>query len=177
MNARRRSALVVLVVAFSLFLAGPAQACVRYVADQGKGKPAPGSVGKADDKDPKGQQPGDKNHGYECDKNNGVGKGNPAHSGCTTTTVKPTTTTVKPTTTTTTKPKPCLQVTWLWFTYLDCGGESPATTTTTAAPTTTTTEAPTTTTTEAPTTTTTEAPTTTTSTTVAPTTTTVPDEL
>lgn len=45
-------------------------------------KPADGSVGNADDKTPPGQSANDKNKGYECDGNKGVGKGNPAHSGC-----------------------------------------------------------------------------------------------
>lgn len=51
-----------------------------------KGKPCAGCVGNADNKNPKGQLPGpqDKNKGYECDKNQGIGKGNPAHSGCAT---------------------------------------------------------------------------------------------
>jgi hypothetical protein len=44
------------------------------------GKPCDGCVGNADNKSPKGQSNGDKNHGYECDDNNGVGKGNPAHT-------------------------------------------------------------------------------------------------
>jgi LPXTG-motif cell wall-anchored protein len=41
-------------------------------------------VGKADNKNPKGQQPGpqDNNNGYECDGNHGIAKGNPAHTGC-----------------------------------------------------------------------------------------------
>jgi hypothetical protein len=49
-----------------------------------RGKPCAGCVGNADDKNPPGQQPGgnDNNAGYECDRNRGVGKGNPAHSGC-----------------------------------------------------------------------------------------------
>ena len=47
----------------------------------GNGKCA-GCTGKADDKSPGGQYPGDHNNGYECDHNNGVGKGNPAHSRC-----------------------------------------------------------------------------------------------
>jgi hypothetical protein len=47
-------------------------------------KPCNGCVGNADDKAPPGQSVGDKNHGYECDANNGVGQGNPAHSPCTT---------------------------------------------------------------------------------------------
>lgn len=63
--------------------------------DHGK-RPEDGSVGNADDKNPPGQSKNDKNNGYECDKNNGVGKGNPAHSACASTTTSPsTTTTVK----------------------------------------------------------------------------------
>ncbi|MFI6097845.1 hypothetical protein ACIA8G_19985 [Lentzea sp. NPDC051213] len=48
------------------------------------GKPCAGCVGKADNKNPSGQQPGgsDANSGYECDSNHGVGRGNPAHTGC-----------------------------------------------------------------------------------------------
>ena len=45
-------------------------------------KPANGSVGRADQKAPAGQTVNDRNRGYECDANNGVGKGNPAHSAC-----------------------------------------------------------------------------------------------
>ncbi|MEY2513275.1 MAG: hypothetical protein QOJ89_633 [bacterium] len=47
--------------------------------------PCAGCVGKADAKNPPGQMPngGDANAGYECDRNQGVGKTNPAHSGCT----------------------------------------------------------------------------------------------
>jgi hypothetical protein len=48
-------------------------------------QPAAGTVGKADTKCPPGQAPNgtiDKNKGYECDLNQGVGKTNPAHSGC-----------------------------------------------------------------------------------------------
>jgi hypothetical protein len=50
------------------------------------GKPCAGCVGNADNKNPKGQYPNgtDHNNGYECDGNNGVGKSNPAHTGCTT---------------------------------------------------------------------------------------------
>lgn len=47
---------------------------------KGNGPPAPGTVGNADDKAPPGQSQGDKNRGYECDDNQGIGKGNPAHS-------------------------------------------------------------------------------------------------
>lgn len=57
----------------------------------GGGKPCAGCVGNADDKNPPGQGPdgSDSNNGYECDGNGGVGKTNPAHTGC----VTPTTTT------------------------------------------------------------------------------------
>lgn len=49
-----------------------------------KGKPCAGCVGNADDKNPPGQAPNgdDANAGYECDTNRGVGKSNPAHTGC-----------------------------------------------------------------------------------------------
>lgn len=54
------------------------------------GKPAAGTVGNADHKNPPGQMPtgaddgnnGDGNNGYECDGNEGIGKTNPAHTGC-----------------------------------------------------------------------------------------------
>jgi hypothetical protein len=53
------------------------------------GKPDAGTVGNADNKNPgvnngQGQMPNgsDHNAGYECDTNNGVGQGNPAHTGC-----------------------------------------------------------------------------------------------
>ncbi|ACV35167.1 hypothetical protein [Accumulibacter sp.] len=48
------------------------------------GKPAAGTVGNADAKNPPGQLPGpwDANNGYECDDNSGIAKGNPAHSVC-----------------------------------------------------------------------------------------------
>ena len=49
------------------------------------GRPAAGAVGNADNKNPKGQLPDattDGNAGYECDTNNGIAKGNPAHTGC-----------------------------------------------------------------------------------------------
>ncbi|HET7355767.1 MAG TPA: LPXTG cell wall anchor domain-containing protein [Nocardioidaceae bacterium] len=49
------------------------------------GKPCAGCVGKADNKNPPGQfQNGnDHNAGYECDRNQGIGQTNPAHTGCT----------------------------------------------------------------------------------------------
>jgi hypothetical protein len=55
------------------------------------GKPCAGCVGKADNKNPKGQQPGgsDHNAGYECDRNHGIGRSNPAHTGCTTSSSTP----------------------------------------------------------------------------------------
>ncbi|HEX8002421.1 MAG TPA: hypothetical protein VF519_06965 [Mycobacteriales bacterium] len=48
------------------------------------GRPCAGCVGKADDKNPRGQRPNgsDSNNGYECDGNSGIAKGNPAHTGC-----------------------------------------------------------------------------------------------
>lgn len=51
------------------------------------GKPCAGCVGNADDKNPKGQYPNgsDHNAGYECDRNHGIGRTNPAHTGCRTT--------------------------------------------------------------------------------------------
>jgi hypothetical protein len=48
-------------------------------------RPCAGCVGKADAKNPQGQLPGpldDGNNGYECDTNSGIGRTNPAHSGC-----------------------------------------------------------------------------------------------
>ena len=49
------------------------------------GKPCAGCVGKADNKNPPGQMPNgsDHNNGYECDSNHGIGRSNPAHTGCT----------------------------------------------------------------------------------------------
>ncbi|HEX4733333.1 MAG TPA: hypothetical protein VH247_02880 [Thermoleophilaceae bacterium] len=48
------------------------------------GKPCAGCVGNADDKNPKGQMPNGSDHnvGYECDRNHGIGRSNPAHTGC-----------------------------------------------------------------------------------------------
>ncbi|MDT7537399.1 MAG: hypothetical protein QOI82_984 [Actinomycetota bacterium] len=81
------------------------------------GKPCAGCVGKADNKNPKGQAPNgsDHNNGYECDGNHGVGKGNPAHTAC------------KPAT----PPKDCLGVVNGHATAADCvttgGGGNPVT--------------------------------------------------
>jgi len=51
------------------------------------GEPCAGCVGKADNKNPRGQMPGpaDHNAGNECDTNHGIAQGNPAHTGCLTT--------------------------------------------------------------------------------------------
>lgn len=56
------------------------------------GRPCAGCVGKADNKNPRGQLPGgsDRNAGYECDRNQGVGRTNPAHTGCRPVTPPPT---------------------------------------------------------------------------------------
>jgi hypothetical protein len=63
---------------------------------QATGKPCAGCVGNADDKNPgfansKGQMPNgsDHNAGYECDRNHGIGRSNPAHTGCTQTEASP----------------------------------------------------------------------------------------
>lgn len=58
-------------------------------AGQQIGQPCAGCVGKADNKNPPGQAPNatDHNAGYECDRNHGIGRSNPAHTGCTTTAV------------------------------------------------------------------------------------------
>lgn len=49
---------------------------------QASGRPAAGTVGEADDKNPRGQfrNGGDHNNGYECDGNHGIARGNPAHT-------------------------------------------------------------------------------------------------
>ena len=54
-------------------------------AVQPPGRPCAGCVGNADNQQPPGQMPGgsDSNNGYECDGNQGVGQGNPAHTACT----------------------------------------------------------------------------------------------
>src|SRR4051794_8967121 len=54
---------------------------------QSVGKPCAGCVGKADNKNPPGQMPNgsDHNAGYECDRNHGIARTNPAHTGCTST--------------------------------------------------------------------------------------------
>jgi hypothetical protein len=51
------------------------------------GKPNQATAGSsdinpADKKNPPGQSAGDGNNGYECDGNNGIAKGNPAHTAC-----------------------------------------------------------------------------------------------
>lgn len=78
------------------------------------GKPCAGCVGKADEKNPPGQLPGgdDPNSGYECDSNQGIGKTNPAHTGCATqATPTPTPSpTVSPTATASPTPSPTTTV-------------------------------------------------------------------
>ena len=74
---------------------GPYCATTRHESRNGLGdgeavgRPAAGSVGRADNKNPPGQEPGpeDGNSGYECDwpgerPNQGIAEGNPAHTGC-----------------------------------------------------------------------------------------------
>ena len=64
--------------------------CDGSASENGKGdgkatgKPCAGCVGAADNKNPKGQMPNgsDPNAGYECDRNQGVGQSNPAHTSC-----------------------------------------------------------------------------------------------
>ena len=58
------------------------------------GRPCAGCVGKADNKNPHGQQPNgtDHNAGYECDRNQGIGRTNPAHTGCVSGSTSPPTT-------------------------------------------------------------------------------------
>ena len=71
------------------------------------GKPCAGCVGRADNKRPEGQLPTaatDGNRGYECDDNKGIGKGNPAHTSCRTTTRPETPPPVTPPVTTTAPP-------------------------------------------------------------------------
>ena len=111
------------------------------------GKPCAGCVGNADGKNPPGQavDGSDHNNGYECDGNNGIAKTNPAHSGCSSTSIPQTTTTTDPCdkgkgddkngkdngkgcgTTTTTVPKTTTT------TAAPCTGDNCATTTTSGA--------------------------------------------
>jgi hypothetical protein len=94
----RLGAIAAATAAIAAFGAGPAMAsansgCGSYCPSgvgqpSGNGnatnQPAAGTKGKADYKNPPGQYPdgSDDNKGYECDDNQGVGKTNPAHSGC-----------------------------------------------------------------------------------------------
>lgn len=54
---------------------------------------------EGDNKNPKGQMPNgsDHNAGYECDTNKGIGRTNPAHTGCQPTTTTPPTPPTPPT--------------------------------------------------------------------------------
>jgi|GEM_PF-4666731 len=69
-------------LALSALLVGPAWAGTG--SDINAGKPSDGSVGNADTKSPPGQMLDgtDGNAGYECDRNKGIGRGNPAHTAC-----------------------------------------------------------------------------------------------
>jgi hypothetical protein len=69
-------------LALSAFLITPVWA--GSSSDINAGKPCNGCVGNADDKTPPGQllDGSDGNAGYECDSNKGIGRGNPAHTGC-----------------------------------------------------------------------------------------------
>jgi hypothetical protein len=96
MNARRRASVLVASAVGALVLSFAPSALAA--------KPCNGCVGNADTKAPKGQAVGDANSGYECDSNHGVGRGNPAHSGCEATTTTSTTSTTEAPTTTTTAP-------------------------------------------------------------------------
>jgi hypothetical protein len=83
-----RSALLAgaLGLALSALLVGPAWAGTGSAQGPSvnAGKPCDGCVGNADDKTPPGQMldGSDRNAGYECDSNKGVGRGNPAHTAC-----------------------------------------------------------------------------------------------
>jgi hypothetical protein len=74
--------------------------------DNNGNRPCAGCVGKADYKNPPGQLPdgSDHNKGYECDENEGIGKMNPAHSGCAPSPTSPPTPAVTPPTPAVTPP-------------------------------------------------------------------------
>ena len=86
----RRPAILAAAVGLALFTvpstswAGTSSAPGQNGGGRAVGKPCDGCVGKADDKAPPGQvlDGSDLNAGYECDTNQGVGPGNPAHTGC-----------------------------------------------------------------------------------------------
>ncbi len=108
--------------------------------DKAAGKPCAGCVGNADMKNPPGQAPNgsDHNRGYECDANNGIGKGNPAHTDCTTVTTVPAPATTVPAPATTV-PAPTTTVPVTPATTVVAPTTAPAPTTTVPAPTPTTT--------------------------------------
>jgi hypothetical protein len=74
MSLKRR--IVAALATAAVLTIGPLAAQPAFAA-----KPCNGCVGNADTKSPGGQSDGDKNRGYECDSNHGVGRGNPAHTG------------------------------------------------------------------------------------------------
>lgn len=90
-TARRplRTAFAVAALGFAMTgaFAAPASATPGASPSQAvEHRPCDGCVGNADDKTPAGQtlDGSDPNAGYECDTNHGVGRGNPAHSTCST---------------------------------------------------------------------------------------------
>ncbi len=72
------------VVALSAGAAGAAPSANGNGNGKAVGRPCAGCVGNADGRTPGGQtlDGSDANAGYECDTNAGVGRTNPAHSGC-----------------------------------------------------------------------------------------------
>jgi len=126
------------------------------------GKPCAGCVGSADNKNPQGQAPQtvaglDANAGYECDRNQGIGQSNPAHTSCqasTSETVETPTTQPVGNTTTTTVPATVSHKVTKEQPPSSQGSSSVATTTPAAASVTTAPPSPTTTTTSGGTTTT-----------------------
>ena len=60
---------------------GPSEPDLGHSSGQ---QPCTGCVGEADHANPPGQMdvPPDANNGYDCDQNQGVGAGNPAHAAC-----------------------------------------------------------------------------------------------
>lgn len=95
-SGRRSGRRAIIAVALGLALsavpsaawAGPESTPGNQGKSASSGRPCDGCVGNADDKAPPGQavngvlDGSDPNAGYECDRNHGVGRGNPAHTAC-----------------------------------------------------------------------------------------------
>ena len=83
-----RTALAVALAAVGMLALGGAwsSATATPCSNNGNatGQPGDDEAGKnkGGDKTPPGQSDNDKNKGHECDGNNGIAKGNPAHPGC-----------------------------------------------------------------------------------------------